>query len=241
MLTVMTHNLADGLALSDRLLPWLHRCEADVIGLQELAATQAAAIAEGLRDHYPYQSLHPLGIPGKGLLSRFPLRDSALLELHPGRPDLRVVVATPDGDTTIVVAHPPPPRFGRGSRAANAAAAEQFARLAEEATAGGPTVVLGDFNRVSWQAAYRRLAAAGLIDAFAVAGRGYGATSPTRLVRWGNGANPLGRLALVPMLRIDYVWTTHHFRPLAAWLGEPAGSDHRPVLARLGRSDLPPG
>jgi len=226
-LTVMTFNLGAGLADPDRLVGVLRASGADIVGLQELAPGQAAAIERALADVYPFRLLHPLGIAGKGLLSRLPLRDAALLELFPGRPDARATVEAPGGPLTVVVAHPPPPRLGR-RWAENAAAAAQLARLVAAATAGGPAVVLADVNRVAWQAACRRLAAAGLVDAFASAGRGRGATAPTRL-----GAGAAGRLALPPFLRIDYVWHTPHFRTLAAWTGEDAGSDHRPVLARL--------
>ena len=228
-LTVMTFNLGAGLADPARLVGVLRRSGADVVGLQELAPEQAAAIDEGLAAEFPYRLLRPLGIPGKGLLSRFPLRDAELLDLFPGRPDARATVGTPGGPVTVVVAHPPPPRIGRRWRE-NATAAEQLARVVEAATAGGPAVVLADVNRVAWQGAYRRIAAAGLVDAFGVAGRGRGATAPTRLVAGG-----VSRAALPPLLRIDYVWHTAHFRADAAWIGEDAGSDHLPVLARLVR------
>ena len=229
-LTVMTYNLGAGLAKPRRLVELLRRSEADVVGFQELAPDQAAVLEEGLGNLFPFRLLHPLGIPGKGLLSRFPLRDDELVELFPGRPDARVTVETPAGPVTVVVAHPPPPRLGR-RWGENAAAAEQVARVVELATGGEPAVVLADVNRVRWQAAYRRLAGAGLVDAFARAGRGRGATTPVRLVAGG------ARLPLPPFLRIDYVWHTRHFRALAAWTGEDAGSDHLPVLARLVRVD----
>lgn len=226
----MTHNLGAGLAEPARLVAALRASGADLIGLQELAPAQATDLARQLAEIYPFRLLYPLGIPGKGLLSRFPLRDEALLEEIPGRPDLRATVETEGGPVTIVVAHPPPPRLGR-RWAENAAAARQLARVAAVAMAGGPAIVLADLNRVSWQAAYRDLVRVGLIDAFGSAGQGRGATHPTRL--------PAGRrhLVLPPFLRLDTVWHTRHFRTLAAWTGEAAGSDHRPVLARLARVD----
>ncbi len=227
-LTVMTYNLGAGLADPVRLVGVLRASGADVVGLQELAPEQAAAVDRWLAEAYPFRFLRPLGIPGKGLLSRFPLRDAALLELFPGRPDARATVEAPGGPVTVVVAHPPPPRIGR-RWPENAAAAEQIGRVVAAATLGGPAVVLADLNRAPWQGACRRLAAARLVDAFGRAGRGRGATSPTRL---GVGG---GWVGLPPFLRIDYVWHTPHFRALAAWVGEDAGSDHLPVLARLAR------
>ncbi|CAA9536655.1 MAG: hypothetical protein AVDCRST_MAG59-334, partial [uncultured Thermomicrobiales bacterium] len=146
-LTVMTYNLGAGLADPVRLVGVLRAAGADLVGLQELAPGQAAAIERDLADVYPFRFLHPLGIAGKGLLSRFPLGDAGLLELFPGRPDARATVAVPGGPLTVIVAHPPPPRLGR-RWAENAAGAEQMAGVVAAATAGGPAVLLADVNRV---------------------------------------------------------------------------------------------
>jgi len=237
MLTVMTYNIGAGLAEPRRLVEVLRQSDADVIGVQELAAEQGEAIAAQLGDAYPYQVLHPTGIPGKGLLSRFPLQQTELLELHPGRPDLRTLVATPDGDLTIIVAHPPPPRIGRHRVRHAALADQQISGIAAVAKEGTPTVLLTDFNRVGWQAAYRQLRQSGLIDAFGTAGRGTGFTLPTRLSHLAYRGHPLGEVPLPPLLRVDYVWHTAHFRALDSWIGGNAGSDHLPVLARLVRVD----
>ena len=237
MLTVMTYNVGAGLADPERLVEILRRSGADIIGVQELAPDQGAAIAALLGDDYPYQVLHPTGIPGKGLISRFPLRQTELLELHPGRPDLQVIVAAPDGDLTVIVAHPPPPRIGRHRIRHAVLADQQISSITAVATGGNPTVLLTDFNRVGWQAAYRQLRQSGLIDAFGTAGRGTGFTLPTRLSHLAYRGHRLGDLPLPPMLRVDYVWHTTHFRTVDSWIGGNAGSDHLPVLAKLVRID----
>jgi vancomycin resistance protein VanJ len=208
---------------------------ADIIGVQELADAQAVAIADLLSDDYPFQALHPGGIPGKGIISRFPLRETELLDLHPGRPDLQAVVTAPCGAVTVIVAHPPPPRIGRNRMLHSLLTNEQIARITAVATRGHPAVLLTDFNRVGWQAAYRQLRGAGLIDAFGAAGRGMGFTLPTRVSHLAYRGHPLGDLPLPPLLRVDYVWHTAHFRTLASWIGGNAGSDHLPVLAELAR------
>lgn len=235
MLTVMTYNVGAGLADPIRLVPVLRDSGAHIIGLQELAIDQGEAIAELLRAEYPHQVLHPTGIPGKGLLSRYPVAETALLEVHPRRPDLQAVVAAPDGDLTVIVAHPPPPRFGRNRALSTALTNEQIARIAAVAIQGHPAVLLTDFNRVGWQAGYRQLRAAGLIDAFGTAGHGPGFTLPTRFSHLAYRGHRLGEMALPPLLRVDYVWHTAHFRALRAWIGAHAGSDHLPVLAELTR------
>src|SRR5688500_13000143 len=103
MLTVMTYNVGAGLDGPFRFVELLRLSGADLIGLREVSPEQCEAIAELLRGDYPHQTLHPIGIPGKGLISRYPLRETELLELHPGRPDLQATVVAPDGDLTAIV------------------------------------------------------------------------------------------------------------------------------------------
>ena len=235
MLTVMTYNVGAGLADPLRLIPMLRRSGADIIGVQELAAAQGEAISEFLRDDYPHQVLYPSGIPGKGIISQFPILESGLLDTHPGRPDLRALIHSPEGELTVIVAHPPPPRLGRTRAISSALTNEQIDQIAAAATAGHPAVLLTDFNRVGWQAAYRQLRDSGLIDAFGAAGRGPGFTLPTRLSHLAYRGHPLGGLPLPPLLRVDYIWHTAHFQTHDAWIGDHAGSDHLPVLAALSR------
>lgn len=232
-LIVMTYNVANGLAPAERLLPLLRNSGAHVIGIQELALTQATAIAENLQNLYPHQILHPLGIPGKALLSRLPILDAELVELQSGRPDLRTLIQTPEGALTVLVAHPSPPRLGRTRAEHDLVRKGQLAGLIELIAPSGPSVVLGDFNILDRQRDYRLLTDAGLVDAYASGGHGRGGTLPTRLAKWADGRNPIGRLPLIPVFRVDYVWHTHHLRTLRAWRGGDAGSDHRPVLACL--------
>jgi endonuclease/exonuclease/phosphatase family metal-dependent hydrolase len=237
MFTVMTYNVGAGLAGPLRLVEVLRQSGADLIGLQEVSPEQGDAIAAFLGEDYPHQVLHPVGIPGKGLLSRYPLRETELLDLHPGRPDLQAIVDVPGGDLTAIVAHPPPPRIWRNRVVHSALTNEQIAQIATVATRGHPAVLLTDFNRVGWQSAYRQLRQAGLIDAFGAAGRGLGFTLPTRLSHLAYRGHPLGEVPLPPLLRVDYVWHTQHFRTLDSWIGGNAGSDHLPVLAQLQRID----
>jgi endonuclease/exonuclease/phosphatase (EEP) superfamily protein YafD len=78
-----------------------------------------------------------------------------------------------------------------------------------------------------------RLEEAGLRDAYRVAGDGGGFTAPTRLETLARSDLPLGDLPIPPLLRIDYVWVSAQWRVSDAWVGDSAGSDHLPVLARL--------
>jgi endonuclease/exonuclease/phosphatase (EEP) superfamily protein YafD len=234
VLTVLTYNLGNGLASPDRVVSLLREAGADVVGLQEVDAAMAAALAVDLHDRYPYQTLHGLGIPGKGLLSRYPIVQSDLLELNPGRPDLRVVLDLNGVQITVVVAHPPPPQMARTGLRPRPGGAEQLDALIATAEAiDGPLLFLGDFNLTRMHDGYQRLEAAGLRDVYRLAGHGAGFTTPTRLAKLAERGSVFGKIPLPPLLRIDYVWISTHWQPLDAWVGDDAGSDHLPVIARV--------
>ena len=228
-LTVMTYNVGNGLAEPARLARLLRYMEADLVGVQELAESQAFAIRTQLRALYPYQVLAPTGFSGKGLLSRYPILDQEHLPLYPGRPDLRVTVAIEGLALSVFVAHPPPPRLS-GFEPVTLA---QLNALADGAVQHAPSVVLGDFNMTARNPVYARFIEAGLNDAFAVAGSGRGWTLPRRLGHASRFNHGLQGFPLQPVARVDYIWYTNALCAEAAWVGDDGGSDHLPVLARL--------
>lgn len=230
---MMTFNVGNGLAHPSRLVRLLHQVGVDIVGLQELAPAQAEAIARELSDRYPYQVLNPHGFAGKGLLSRYPVLAAEQLALYPDRPDLRVVVDVDGIRLTVLVAHPPPPRLQRSGIRFDPATVRQLDALARLAVEHAPTVLLGDLNLTHRNPAYARFAAAGLADAFAVAGTGRGWTLPRRVGQAASFDHGLHALPLRPVARVDYIWYTSALQAEAAWVGPDGGSDHLPVLARL--------
>ena len=231
---VLTYNLGNGLATPEKLIPVLRSSGADIIGLEEVTPETELALSSGLADLYPYQALYGMGIPGKGLLSRYPILQNELLELNPGRPDLRAIVDFDGMQITIIVAHPPPPglrRTGIQPREGTAEQVDALIAIIEETK--GPLIVLGDFNVTRLHDAYRRLEDADLRDVYRLVGDGLGYTMPTRFASLAESGSPLGDIPLPPVLRIDYVWISRDWYPVDAWIAEKAGSDHRPVGARL--------
>ncbi len=218
----MTYNVGNGLAQPDRLAEVVRASDDDVVGLQEVAAEQAAALLR-LADAYPHQLLHGAGIPGKGLLSRYPILEGEQLHGHPERPDLRATLDVEGLTLQVAVVHPEPPRLARRGLQPRTHTGLQLDRLVALLDHELPLVLLGDFNMTRFQAQYRRVAAAGLVDAFLAAGRGLGRTFPLRR----------GRLRLLPVLRLDYIWLSPQLEALAARVGSDAGSDHLPVLADI--------
>jgi vancomycin resistance protein VanJ len=230
ILTVVTYNVADGSIAPDDLVRVLRASGADIIALQELSSEQAAAIERDLGDLYPHQALHGYGVPGKGLLSRYPILEEELFYLEAQRlPYLRAVVAVDRegwdqgvADVTVIVAHSPPPGIGRLRYSVNPYAALEITSLAQMTTTGGPSILMGDFNMVDQNDNYHILADAGLKDAFRAAGWGFGATWPARKMK-----------PLQPVLRLDYIWYSTHIQAVRAWVGPGTGSDHLPVFAEL--------
>lgn len=79
-----------------------------------------------------------------------------------------------------------------------------------------PFIVCADLNSTPHHSVYAILTQ-GLLDAFRLAGRGWGATYP----------------ASVPFARIDYVVASPHWEVRRSVVVTPLSSDHRPVLAEL--------
>jgi endonuclease/exonuclease/phosphatase family metal-dependent hydrolase len=232
-LNVLTFNVGNGLAGPSRLADLLARARTDLVGLQELAPSQAEALAGDLASLYPYQVLAPTGFSGKGVLSRFPILSHEGLHLYPGRPDLRVMAEIGGTTLQVLVAHPPPPRLTGARFGFDPQAAAQLATLAELALEHSPSVLLGDFNMTPRHPVYARFVAAGLVDAFAAAGAGRGWTLPRRVGNASPFRHGLHRVPLRPVARVDYIWCTPGVQAEAAWVGDDAGSDHLPVGARL--------
>jgi endonuclease/exonuclease/phosphatase (EEP) superfamily protein YafD len=229
----MTYNVGNGLADPSRLVSLLQDAAVDLVALQELAAPQADLLAAHLGNNYPHQILIPNGFSGKGLLSRHRFLHEEQLPLYPARPDLRVVVDLAGVSLSVLVAHPPPPRLTGMRVAFDPAALAQLDALADLTLEHDPTILVGDLNMTRRNPMYARFVAAGLRDAFAVAGAGRGWTLPRRLGHAARFNYRLQGLPLVPVARVDYIWYTRHLQAEAAWVGGDAGSDHLPVLARL--------
>ena len=235
-ITVMTYNVGNGRAKPERLVPVLRACEADVIALQEVNHAQAQAIEAGLAQEYAYISLHPGGFAGKALLSHYPIHSAELLDLGPERPDLRVCIEVEGQTLTLLNAHPPPPRPTWTGIRFDLPTWRQIQELTRLSLEADPCLLLGDFNLADTRLEYTYLRSAGLRDAFGDAGKGRGHTLPKRMGPWKRYLTinrMLSWIPLPPMLRVDYIWYTQSLSVVDAWIGEDAGSDHLPVLAKV--------
>jgi vancomycin resistance protein VanJ len=233
---VLTYNVGNGRANPDKLTEMIRRSGADIVGLQELSDSQAEAIEKCLKGDFPHQSLFPGGFAGKGILSRHTITGASQAHLGPERPDLKASITIGDFEVTVISAHPPPPKFQKTAVKFDAYTLAQIEALANLAMEHPPAILMGDFNFVSRSNEYRLICSKGLRDAYHESGRGAGFTLPRRIGPW-RRMQWLNRLLkwipLVPVARVDYIWYTNSLNCLACWVGEDAGSDHLPVLAKM--------
>ena len=236
--SLLTYNLhAERMALSP-MVDLIRAADADIVALQELSPEAAEVFGEQLAGVYPHQALHPSsGNPvfGQGVLSKYPLHDSAYW--HVAMWHQRVVVEIDGMPVALYNVHPNIP-FGHvsGGLAFNANKrgrdiADILQRARQEKI---PVILAGDFN-MSDSSAHYRLVAAEYRDAFREAGWGLGfsipdLSSPNAM----SPAFPITRLPIPLLSRIDYVFFDDTFAADEARVWPTSGgSDHRPVFARL--------
>ncbi|MBR0565613.1 endonuclease/exonuclease/phosphatase family protein [Azoarcus sp. L1K30] len=208
VLTVVSANLHADNDDPAELRRWTQGLDADVIVLQEVNPRMAAALA-GWAD-YPYRMLAPAEGPfGLAVLSRLPL-EQIECRVPPGQTlHARMQVHWGAAQVVLVAVHPMPPispQFHARRRELLATAS------AWGATAGLPVLIAGDLNASPWSSAMHPPAQGGWRRATAL--------TPT----WP---------ASLPMIPIDQILVTRHWRVLDAGVGPRIGSDHRPVYVRL--------
>jgi len=233
VVTVMTANVAAGLA-PDAAIEAAVRAELpDIVAFQELTQDQANRLREALADLYGHVAFIADGNEGRGVMSRLPIQSSRAMEFAVGRPDSITEVEINGMVLTVVVAHPRPQRITRSGLVFEFSSLRQMMHLANHTLEAAPAVMVGDFNMSPRHPGYRRLRQLGLQDAWFETGRGWGLTFPTRIgyTKWSSGRLARGRMT--PVVRFDYIWCTADITIQAAWVGPDTGSDHAPVLARL--------
>ena len=236
-LTVISFNAGTGAADPESLVALLRDADADLVGLQELSVQQAAAIEQALADTYPHMALAPSNSgTGRGLLSHHPISTHQMVDVVWEHLPLylEATVVVDRRPLRVVVARLHPPRFG-GYPEKNRHGETVWRRgyhtwqadpLADVLDQPGSAVLLVDLNAGPLSTAHRELRRVGLQDAWQQAGPGLGLTFPASDVAWHD-------LPTMPLVRIDYIWTTPDIQAISARLGESAGSDHRPVIATL--------
>lgn len=224
-LRVMEFNIGETLIEEDAFTTMLESSDADIIGLIEVAPEQEPLLI-ALQETYPYYAIGGR----KALLSRFPVQKSEVVNVvWEHYPAFLVADLDVNGsELQVILFQNHVPRLG-----------DYVGEFAYHTWRGGenlsldygqpqmPTLILADLNGTDQNADVRTLYRTGYRDAFRAVGWGYGLTFPAHRQGWRN-------LDIPPVIRIDYILMSDHFRAVEARVGaDTADSDHRPVLADL--------
>jgi vancomycin resistance protein VanJ len=227
-LTAMTFNVLYTNRDFSALVGAIRAAQPDIVGFQELTPKISRAIVAALAADYPYHTLTSRDqMSGVGLISRFPIEQSAAFALPPRNLGLHTVVRVGGAPLHVVVAHLQPSRLGVPlDQLAGAASAFYAFRLGEVAAlkrevgaAPAPLLLLCDCNMPDTSQGHE-LIGTFLTDSFREAGWGFGHTSHLLPLPF-------------PTQRLDYIWHSAGLTALAAEVGQPGGSDHFPVVVRL--------
>jgi endonuclease/exonuclease/phosphatase (EEP) superfamily protein YafD len=226
-------------------IAWLRVQALDIAFIQEIPRKYYDTVAAELTDLYPQQisQLHDLRVRGQSILTPFSVIASEDFFLDErGEAQQRIVIGIDGREVALYNLHLMLPvgneahlpwspsnallslltRYDEQGR--NREIDALIERLAAEPL---PYIAAGDFNTSDNSVAYERLAAH-MTDAFRSAGTGMGGT-------WPITATIALPDSIPPLLRIDYIWHSRHFRALAAEVGTPVNTygDHLPVFATL--------
>lgn len=200
------------------LTAWLASADGpDVVFLQEFTALAQQALAghPGVAARYPHRLEAPDPSPfGLAVLSRHPLSDLQTLQPRDLRDTLRLhaTMAWNGKAVQLSALHPMPPLDAGFAQARDRALVQEAERFAQ---AGGPALLVGDLNTTPW--------ARSLFMVEATLRRTTGA-APS----W---PNAFGWLSVLPL---DHVLASNGWQVLDSRTGPDLGSDHRPVVVRLG-------
>ncbi len=197
---------------------------ADIVFLQEYTDYWHAALRSALARDYPYEC-HACRDDsfGAAVYSSRPFLSEPELDISLGvssLPQIRALVEISQRPVAIYNVHLLPPISLEYTTENRMQFADLLDHLAKESQ---PFILAGDFNfteTTPQAAALRRL---GTQEAFAVGGRGRGSTWPVNSF-----------LRYLPGLRLDHIYLGGSLTCLDCRTGTGEGSDHRPVIAKIG-------
>lgn len=226
--TVLTFNIQTASQNLDSLSQLILQADADIVAVQELSEAAAQHFEQELSESYPNQALHPSPNPhwGQGIMSRFPILE------HEYWRNEQIAVAQGhmwasldfDGrNVTVFSTHPVPPISFEKGLALQPHSREIAILLDRAAQHNTPLLLVGDFNMTQLMDEYRQVTAQ-YVDTYREAGGiGLGFTFPAGQ-----------RIPLPPVVRLDYVFHSRHFKGIGAHpLLNSGNSDHLPFWTEL--------
>ena len=220
---VVSWNLHGELARLDEIRGVLESLEPDIVCLQEANDHQFEACMPGASSA---RSRDCMLLTTGEILDRAPVGPE---QSGTYRRPLEATVELPQGKVRVLNAHLYSFQLAAALKSPSRARAKRLTQKAvdlrtdqvgtildwlDEQT--GPAIVAGDFNNPPRGKLYDKLRDR-LTDSFAEAGWGFGWSFPHKL----------------PVLRIDYVWTSDDLTPVSCKIIDTGPSDHRPVVADI--------
>lgn len=225
----------------DRLHAWVLGQQADIIAFQEVQRWSTwSAVYQHLLDIYPYH-IYVNNDNNVQLLSRYPIieheasylycdNNYANLVTRKKRSLVYAEVLIDERPVSIYAVHlesihsagenplqkPVNILLNLDVSQRNCELEYVLARIANDPN---PVILAGDLNLSHTDPSISRLRDAGLKDAFAEAGFGFGFTGKS--------------IASVGLVRVDYIWHSDHFRTADVYVGDNGDSDHFAVVATL--------
>ncbi|NMG00307.1 endonuclease/exonuclease/phosphatase family protein [Aromatoleum toluolicum] len=207
-LTVVTANLHAENRDVSALRRWVESLDADIVIVQEVTPSTMKQLEQW--EHFPHRLIQARTDPfGLAVLSRHAITESEARAPADQTLHYRALVRWGERRVALGAVHPMPP-VSAEYHALRDALFESEARWV--AATGLPAVLAGDFNATPWSSAMRPFRAHGLRRATDL--------TPT----WP---------AHFPLIPIDQIVVTPHWRVLAAGVGPQFGSDHRPAYTVL--------
>lgn len=216
-LTIYSANVLAGGGRSSDIASSVLAADPDVVVMQEVRWQMMTELRADTRlAEYQYWSTDTPGMPvGELIWSRFPLEDVRVQPLANGGL-VTATVAAPAGAFEISAVHTQAPAEADFVWRWHLQL-DQLGQLDRSA----PAILAGDFNATSDHQPFRSVLNAGWTDVHDEKGCGFDAT-------W-----PIHERVPFPVYRLDHVLVTDHFEVLDVDFGEPAGSDHLPVIASV--------
>ncbi|WP_406860577.1 endonuclease/exonuclease/phosphatase family protein [Streptomyces sp. HUAS MG47] len=213
-LTVVSHNVNADNPRPEDTARELAASGAQVVALEELAPHMVKVYEKALAEAYPHHAVQGT----VGLWSKYPLSGTRPVDIRMGwTRAMRSVVAAPQGEVAVYVAHLPSVRV-RMDSGFTAGQRDGSADHLGEAIAGEPVkrvVLLGDLNGTMNDRSLKAVTSQ-MRSTQGAAGDGFGFSWP----------------AAFPMARIDQIMVKG-VEPVSSWTLPRTDSDHLPVAARV--------
>ncbi len=227
--TVMSVNLLMINQATEPIISEIKAADPDILFLQEYTPHWHEALSAAIASEYPHiRQIQRDDSFGAAVYSKRSFKGRVNTHLPLGRatePQIRAVVEVDNREVAIYNIHFLPPWGMDYVIETRAQFADLRGRLEAEQL---PVIVCGDFNFTERSPQAAALRHTGILESHDLGGWGRGTTWPvSSFFRW------------IPSIRLDHIYISNHLTCTDCQTGTGQGSDHRPVIARIGFAEQP--